>query len=104
LRYDLHEVNMNRAQLLLDDTQDRRLREMASREGKSISEVVRQILDDYFAKQDRREQEEALKALEELGQIREKAASEYGVYEGDPVNEAREERIRQVEDSWKQSS
>lgn len=95
---------MNRAQLLLDEAQDRRLREMASRQGKSISEIVRQILDEYFAQQDRKEQEEALAALAELDQIREKATAEYGVYGGEPVHEAREERERQVEEAWKRSS
>ena len=39
---------MRRAQLLLNDEQDRRLREIAIREGKSLSEMVRQILDEYF--------------------------------------------------------
>jgi len=43
------ELNMNRAQLLLNDAQDRRLREMAADRGKSISEIVRQILDEYFS-------------------------------------------------------
>lgn len=94
---------MNRAQLLLDDEQDRRLREMAAREGKSLSEVFRRILDEYFAWQDRTAQDKALNALIKLDQIRE-AAAEYGVYEGEPVNEARDERERQMEDVWKQWS
>lgn len=94
---------MNRAQLLLDDVQDRRLREMAAREGKSISEIVRQILDEYFARQDRQAQEENLRALQMLDRIREETAR-YGVYEGDPVNQAREERDAEMEDVWQQWS
>lgn len=90
---------MKRSQLILSDLHDRRLREMASREGKSISEVVRQILDDYFAGLDLQQQERTLKALAELDQIRE-ATARYGVYEGDPVNEAREEREQETEELW----
>ena len=93
---------MSRNQLILDNAHDRRLREIAYREGKSISEVVRQILDEYFAEKDRQAREEALKALDELDRIRE-AAARYGVYEDDLVNEAREERLREIEDVWKQS-
>jgi plasmid stability protein len=98
------ENNMNRTQLLLDDEQDRRLREMAARQNQSLSETIRQILDEYFAEQDRRTQEEALRTLDQLDHIRESASAQYGVYEGEPVNEARQERERQVEDVWQQQS
>lgn len=94
---------MKRVQILLSNEQDRRLREIVP-QGKSISEVVRQILDAYFAEQDRRVQENALKALAELDRIRQKVAEQYGVYEGDLVNEARLERESQMEDVWKQWS
>lgn len=94
---------MSRNQLILDNVHDRRLREIARREGKSISEVVRQILDEYFAEKDRQAREEALRALEGLDKIRE-ATARYGVYEGDLINEAREERDRETEDVWKQWS
>jgi hypothetical protein len=60
---------VKRVQTLLSNEQDRRLREIVP-QGKSISEVVRQILDAYFAEQDRRVQENALKALAELDRIR----------------------------------
>lgn len=94
---------MSRNQLILGNAHDRRLREIAYREGKSISEVVRQILDEYFAEKDRQAREEALQALAGLDGIRE-ATARYGVYEGDPINEAREERDRETEDVWKQWS
>ncbi|GAP06171.1 ribbon-helix-helix protein, copG family [Anaerolinea thermolimosa] len=94
---------MKRNQLILDEENDRRLREMASREGKSLSEVIRQILDEYFAERERKERERSLQALRKLDRIREETAR-YGVYEGDPVNEAREERDAEVEDVWRQWS
>ncbi len=92
-----------RTQLLLDDEQNRRLREMAAREGKSLSEVVRNILDEYFAWQERRAQEEKLNLLQALDRIRERTAQQ-GDYEGDLVNEAREERDAEMEDVWRQWS
>jgi len=95
---------MNRTQLLLDDEQDRRLREMAARQNQSLSETIRQILDEYFAEQDRRTREEALRTLDQLDRIREDATVQYGMYEGEPVNEARQEREQQAEDVWKQQS
>jgi len=94
---------MSRNQLILDNAHDRRLREIAYREGKSISEVVRKILDEYFAEKDRKAREDALQALDGLDRICE-ATARYGVYEGDLVNEAREERMREMEDVWKRSS
>ncbi len=94
---------MKRSQVILDDDNDRRLRELAAREGKSISEIVRQILDAYFAERERKEREKALEVLRTLDQIREQTAR-YGVYEGDPVNEARDERDAEVEDVWRQWS
>jgi len=97
------EANMNRTQLLLDDTQDRRLREMAAQRGKSISEIVRQILDEYFYWQDRQAREENLRALQALNHIREETA-QHGVYEGDPVNQARQERDAEMEEIWQQWS
>ena len=94
---------MKRSQLILDEDNDRRLREMAYRQGKSISEIVRQILDEYFAERERKEREQSVQALRKLDQIRESTAK-FGVYEGDPVNEARQERDAEMEDVWRQWS
>jgi hypothetical protein len=98
------EVDMIRTQILLLPEQDRNLREAAALQGKSISEVVRDILDAYFAEQQRQKREAALQALAELEQIRNTIAEEVGVYQGDPLNEARQEREKQQEAVWKQSS
>lgn len=92
---------MHRTQVLLSDDQNQRLREKTRREGKSLSEVLRQILDEYFANQDRKAQMEALKALKGLDQIRE-ATAQNGIYTGDAVTEVREERERQMKEIWQQ--
>lgn len=94
---------MKRNQLILDENNDQRLRKLAHQEGKSISEIVRQILDEYFAERERNQRERSLQALRKLDQIREQTAR-HGVYEGDPVNEARDERDAEIEDVWRQWS
>lgn len=94
---------MKRSQLILDEENDRRLREMAAREGKSLSEVIRQILQEYFTERERKEKERSLLALRKLDEIREETAK-YGVYEGNPVTEARNEREAELEDIWRQWS
>lgn len=42
--------------------------------------------------------------LAELRRIRERNAARWGVYPGDPVGEAREERMRQMEEACRQWS
>ncbi|NPV86274.1 MAG: ribbon-helix-helix protein, CopG family [Anaerolineae bacterium] len=96
-------MNLYRTQLLLDTAQVRRLREMAAREGKSISEIVRQILDEHFAERERMAQEKRFETLRKLDKIRE-ATAKYGAYKGDPVNDARNEREAESEDVWRQWS
>jgi hypothetical protein len=91
-----------RTQLLLNDEQNRKVRELASSEGKGISETIRAIIDEYFSWKESVERKEALEALAELDRIR---ARTLGAYEGDPVAEARKEREEAMEDVlWKQWS
>lgn len=94
---------MIRAQILLEPEQDRNLREVAASQGKSISEVVRDILNAYFAEQERRKLEAGMQALAELDRIRNQIAEQVGVYHGDPLSEIRQERDEQLESVWKQS-
>ncbi len=94
---------MKRSQLILDEKNDQRLRKLAHQEGKSISEIVRQILDEYFAERERQERERSIEALHKLDQIRE-ATLKRGVYEGDLINEMRQEREAEMEDVWRRWS
>ncbi len=93
-----------RAQVMLDPEDYRRLQSLASEQGKSLSETIREAVLRYLEEQERLEQEKFLKSLEEMRQIRERNAARYGIYKGDLVNEAREERERQMEDVWDQWS
>ncbi len=88
-----------RAQLLLEPQQHQALVEIAEREGRSISDVARQVIaaglevvqnqEDVWAQRER--------ALEGLRQIRE----EQEVYHGNLIEEVRDERDQENEDLWK---
>lgn len=93
-----------RAQVLLDSEDFQRLRAMAQEQGNSLSEIVREAVLRFLEEQERLKQEEFLKTLEDMRQIREKNASRYGTYHGDLVNEVRREREREIEDVWQQWS
>lgn len=89
-----------RAQILLEPEQHRALAEMAHHEDKSLSEVMREILSQYFQEQKVRRLQ-AREALERLVRIREKNEREFGVYSGDLLAEVRAERERQIEQAWR---
>lgn len=93
-----------RAQVMLDPEDYRRLQALASETGKSLSETLREAVLRFLEEQEQQKQERLRKALAEMRQIREQNAASYGVYQGDLVNEAREEREHQMEDVWKQWS
>jgi hypothetical protein len=93
---------MYRAQILLEPEQHKVLAEIADRENRSISDVVREILREYLAgKQETVRLEREMKALERLHQIREEGIERYGVYQGDLIAESRAERDDEVERVWR---
>ena len=85
----------HRSQLLLEPEQYEKMRELAREQGRSISQVARDLIDLGLEalRQDREErarrQEAALRCLRA---IREAAAARYGVYDGDLLAEVRAER------------
>lgn len=97
-------ASLLRAQVMLDPEDYRRLQSLAEKQGKSLSETIREVVLQYLNEQERQEQEKFQKSLDELRQIRQRNAARYGIYQGDLVNEAREERERQMEDVWDQWS
>ena len=86
-------MNQVRVQILLESRQHVALKKVAKRQEKSVSELVRQITDEYLAR-NAPDQDEVLQALDNLKRIREKQAP----YLGDPVSEAR--RDRGNSDKW----
>lgn len=77
-----------RVQVLLESRQHVALKKVAKRQEKSVSELVRQITDEYLAR-NTPDQDEVLQALDNLKFIREKQAP----YLGDPVSESRQDRV-----------
>jgi hypothetical protein len=82
-----------RAQILLEPAQHQALVEISRREERSISELVRDAIRAYLQSQETADLRERRKrAGERLLAIREAVERRYGVYEGDLLAEAREER------------
>lgn len=91
-----------RAQILLEKEQHEVLAEMAEAQDRSISDLVREIIDDYLSQQEKEDQlERELQALRRLREIREEARQRYGVYQGDLIHEVRDERDQDMERIWK---
>lgn len=92
-----------RAQILLEEQQHAALVEIAKSENRSISDLMREILDDWLKKQDQNKilWEKRAQAMERLNEIRERGAKRYGVYKGNLVEEARAERDADMERVWR---
>ena len=94
--------NKYRAQILLEPEQHTALAEIARREARSISDLVREIVDQWLNQQDeRRLWEQRMEALERLNQSRERIQQEYGVYQGNLLEEARAERDEDFDRVWR---
>ncbi len=88
--------NFHRSQILLKQEQHATLAQIASQNGRSISDVAREVVDlglEYRGLKT----EKRLKALENLEQRRKIIAKRNGVYKGNLVEEARDERKKQIE-------
>jgi hypothetical protein len=90
-----------RAQILLEPEQHQALTEIAQREGRSISDLVREIVGRHLAERDREVRlQRELQAIEELTHIRKQIQEQHGIYHVDLVAEVREERDRDMERVW----
>lgn len=81
-------MNQVRVQILLEARQHTALKRAARRANKSMSELIRQITDEYLARNMSDQEDDVLQALDNLKQIRERQ----GTYLGDPVTETRKDR------------
>lgn len=90
----------HRAQILLEPTQHERMRRIAQREGRSISEVARRLIRaglERLAADEQRRADRRADALRRLSAIREGVRERRGEYEGDLIAEARSEREADLE-------
>ncbi len=91
-----------RAQILLEPEQHAVLAQAARREERSISDLIREIVDQWLKQQDeQRLWEQCMQSLEHLNQIRERIQQEYGVYQGDLLESARAERDEDLNRVWR---
>jgi hypothetical protein len=90
-----------RAQLLLESDQHEALAEIARQEGRSISDLVREIVRQHLTERDEqaRKQRE-IEAIERLRQIRARVQEEHGVYKGDLLAEVRAEQEEEMVRIW----
>jgi metal-responsive CopG/Arc/MetJ family transcriptional regulator len=95
--------NLYRAQILLEPEQHRTLADIAEKEGRSISEVVREIVGQYLVEREQETQlQKEMQAIETLTQIRRQIERKHGVYQGDLLAESRAEREQEFERIWNQ--
>ena len=94
-------VQKQRTQILLEPEQHSALVEIAHLEQRSISDVVRSIVDQYLnSRSEDVQKQRARQALEKLIHMRHKIEARSGVYQGDLLAEARAEREAQIESVW----
>ena len=90
-----------RAQILLEPEQHRTLTDIAQREGRSISDLVREILRQHLAEREQADRRQAeMQAIQELTRIRKQLQEQHGVYQVDLLTKVRTEREQDVERVW----
>ena len=90
---------LKRAQILLEPEQYKQLVELAEKEGKSISGLVREAVGEFLTAQSAEtRKQQRLTALARLDEIRERIREEHGVYKGDVIREVREARTKQLDE------
>lgn len=91
-----------RAQILLETEQHKKLTELAKRDGRSISEIVREIVRAYLSEKDQDTRlARELRALEKLNEFRNKIKNKHGSLDNEFLEEARDERDQQLSFFWK---
>ena len=94
-----------RAQILLEPEQHQALQQIAKREGRSLSDVAREVIQAGLkARQSDSEEiwENRKQAMLKLNKIRDAVQQAHGLYEGDLLAEARTIREEQGEEVWNQ--
>ena len=90
-------TQLYRTQVLLEQTQHDSLRELATAEGRSVSEVIREAVAEYLVDQERARQRETWqKTLGELAEIRAQIEAEHGVLPDDFFLHDRDEREEEL--------
>ena len=98
-------TTLYRAQLLLETEQHEALARIAEAEGRSISDLMREIVQRALEERARAAQAAtALQAVGRLTQIREAVREARGTYQGDPVAEVRAESEEGIQRLWREEA
>ncbi|MBP8949187.1 MAG: ribbon-helix-helix protein, CopG family [Candidatus Promineofilum sp.] len=90
-------TQLYRTQVLLEQTQHDSLRELATAEGRSVSEVVREAVAEYLVERNREVQKQyTLTVLAELAEIREAIRRESGEFPEELILNDRAEREEEL--------
>jgi len=90
-------TQLYRTQVLLEQTQHDSLRELATAEGRSVSEVVREAVAEYLVERNREAQKQhTLIVLAELAEIREAIRRESGEFPEELILNDRTEREEEL--------
>jgi metal-responsive CopG/Arc/MetJ family transcriptional regulator len=82
-----------RAQILLEETQHDELERLARDSGRSMSELVREVVADYLARaSDEESAQRSLAAVDELAQLRQRIQQKHGCLAASLLDELRDER------------
>jgi predicted DNA-binding protein len=93
---------LHRTQLLLEAEQHEALAEIAEEEGRSISDLVREIVRQHLVEREKESARlRASQAIERLAGIRAGVREAHGVYHGDLLAEVRAEREEDRERTWR---
>jgi metal-responsive CopG/Arc/MetJ family transcriptional regulator len=94
-----------RTQVLFDENTLRKLKAAAEEQGRSVSDLVRELVESGLERQRQQELQRFEALLQRLRQIRESNAAKYGEVDADLLERIREERSREQEDVlWGSSS
>ncbi|NPV87891.1 MAG: ribbon-helix-helix protein, CopG family [Anaerolineae bacterium] len=93
-----------RTQVLFDEETLHKLKAAAKEQKRSVSDLVRQLVESGLERQRQEELRRFEELLAELRQIRESNAATYGAPPPDLLQKVREERARELEELWKLSS
>lgn len=95
-------TQLYRTQVLLEREQHESLQQLAAAEGRSMSEVIREAVAVYLVDHSKEwEKRQALDTIARLSEHRQQLVAEHGIFEGDLLNEAREERDTDMERVWR---
>lgn len=90
-------AELYRAQVLLERKQHEALQTLAAAEGRSMSEIIREVVAAYLVERDEeRELQDWERTLEELTKIREEIRARFGTLNDDFILRNREERDEEL--------